>query len=113
MFVFELITLSGLDKSVFNIWHDGMKTVSETKKLLNSSIKFPLKNNVSESICRYELIENNQIIKTEIECYSLRFYELSGIEKLLQEVGFSEIKAFEKDKAVQEHDDLIIFECRK
>ena len=93
-----------------------MQTIPDGRKIVISSMNLPLINNIGQSICRYELIENNQIVKTEVETYELQFYEADEMESLLTEAGFSNIriiKAFEHGKTPDSSDDVIVYECSK
>lgn len=63
--------------------------------------------NVCYSIGKYELIDNNRIIHTEIEEYQVRIYQQDELEKLLNSSGFKNIRVI---NAFQEG---IVYECRK
>ena len=52
-----------------------MQTMPDGRKIVISSMNLPFVNNIGQSICRYELVSNNQIVKTEVETYELRLYE--------------------------------------
>ena len=115
-FVIELITLAEAERQETNRWWSSMQTIPDGRKIVISSMNLPLINNIGQSICRYELIENNQIVKTEVETYELQFYEADEMESLLTEAGFSNIrtiKAFEHGKMPDESDDVIVYECSK
>ena len=115
-FVIELITLAEAERQETNRWWGSMQTIPDGRKIVISSMNLPLINNIGQSICRYELIENNQIVKTEVETYELQFYEADEMESLLTEAGFSNIriiKAFEHGKMPDESDDVIVYECSK
>ena len=93
-----------------------MQTIPDGRKIVISSMNLPLVNNIGQSVCRYELVENNQIVKTEVETYELQFYKVDEIESLLTEAGFSNIrtiKAFEHGKMPDASDDVIVYECSK
>ena len=71
---------------------------------------------VSQSVCTYVLVENNQPIATESEIYSLRFYDPQEFKGMLEQAGFSEvkyIKAFEYGTEASMDDTIIVFECKK
>ena len=61
-----------------------MQTIPDGRKIVISSMNLSLINAIGQSICRYELIENNQIVKTEVETYELRLYEADEMESLFR-----------------------------
>ena len=93
-----------------------MQTIPDGRKIVISSMNLSLINAIGQSICRYELIENNQIVKTEVEIYELQFYDVDEMESLLTEAGFSNIRiiqAFEHGKTLDGSDGEIVYECSK
>lgn len=68
-------------------------------------------------IDKYELIEKNQIIQTEIETCNVRLYdEPALLVDMLKEIGFREIKtlkAFDVTSPSGMDDASIVYECRK
>lgn len=76
-----------------------------------------LNEEVCYSIGKYELIENNRVIQTEVEEYKIRIYQNSSfLHNLLTEVGFSNVrmvKGFGRNAPPDEKDESIVFECRK
>jgi len=84
--------------------------------IILSTLLLPSENHVSQILCRYELVDGNDIVKTEIEHFKVRLYEPDGLLKMLQEAGFQEIKthkAFQRNQSPDENDEVIVFECRK
>ena len=72
--------------------------------------------NIYSAIGKYELIEGNHIIKTEVEEYNIKIYDSTELLKVLQEVGFKDIKAvkpFDRKSPPTDDDKSIIYECRK
>jgi len=75
-----------------------------------------LEEGVCRSVCKYELVDNNSIIHTEIEQLLVRIHELNILEKMLKDCGFKNIrklKAFDKNSLPKENDEVIIYECKK
>jgi hypothetical protein len=74
-----------------------------------------MKNNVCNSIGKYELIHNNSIIHTEIEELKIRIYEQLELIEILKSCGFKvrAIKAFDRSATPDESDEAIVYECRK
>lgn len=114
-FVFEIETLNAIP-SEFGIWKGAVRIKDENTKIINNAIDFPPVENVGETLCKYELVQKNTIIKTEIESYKIRLYDPNELRKILSDVGFSEIKfikAFDHNKTPDPNDALIVVECRK
>lgn len=116
VFVFELITLHELNNTELNKWFGSMLSMPDGKKILMSKLFLPCIKQVAPLVIRYELIDNDQILKTEIEIYHHRFYQLGDLETLLKDAGFSNvkaIKAFDHDQSPGYQDGIIVLECRK
>ncbi|KTD10807.1 methyltransferase [Legionella gratiana] len=115
LFVFEVETLHAVPKEL-GIWR-GTRWLREDGALIVLSQLAMLDEEVCYSIGKYELIDNNRIIQTEIEEYTIRIYQdLSLLLNLLTEVGFSNVrmvKAFDRHASPNETDESIVFECRK
>lgn len=65
---------------------------------------------------KYELVEHNAVVRTEIEELRLRLYKKDDLLEVLQEIGFKDvniIKTFDKDKLASADDEVFIYECRK
>jgi ubiquinone/menaquinone biosynthesis C-methylase UbiE len=72
----------------------------------------------STLICKvfYELIENDKIIKTEVEDYKLKLYDIKKLTHILETIGFSEIKVhkpFSRNILPDENDTMVVLECKK
>ncbi|KTD67594.1 methyltransferase [Legionella santicrucis] len=115
LFVFETETLHAVPKEL-GIWR-GSRWPKEDGTLLLLSQLAILNEEVCYSIGKYELIDNNSVLQTEVEEYKIRIYQdPSFLLHLLAEVGFSEvrlIKAFNRQASPDETDASIVFECRK
>jgi ribosomal protein S18 acetylase RimI-like enzyme/2-polyprenyl-3-methyl-5-hydroxy-6-metoxy-1,4-benzoquinol methylase len=74
-----------------------------------------MKDNVCNSIGKYELIHNNSIIHTEIEELKVRIYEQHELTEILKSCGFKvrAIKAFDGSTTPDENDESVVYECRK
>jgi len=115
-FVFEFITFEEAKRTTPHAWTGNMHEASNGKKILLSTMNLPINNDIGETICRYDLIEENKIIKTDIEFFKIKFYQLREIENMLSNVGFSNIKilkAFEHTASPDAQDTTVIFECEK
>lgn len=75
-----------------------------------------LKDNLCSYICRYELVEDNEIKKTEIEEIRIILHEKNELSHMLMKAGFKEIndiKAFKKSQKPGEKDHTIVYECKR
>jgi len=119
-FVFEGETLlckpNNSTIEVQNRWTGSYKMRPDGQMIMLSTLSLPSENHISQILCRYELVDGNEIVKTEIEHFKVRLYETGGLIKMLQEAGFQEIKthkAFQRNRSPDETDEVIVFECRK
>lgn len=115
LFVFEAETLHAVPKEL-GIWR-GSRWEKEDGTLLLLSQLATLDKEVCYSIGKYELIDNNRIIQTEIEEYKIRIYQdPSFLLYVLADIGFRNVrlvKAFNRQALPDETDASIVFECRK
>lgn len=115
LLVFEVETHNAVPKEL-GIWR-GSKWQRDDGKIILLSLLATLDDEICSSIGKYELIDGNQIIQTEIENYKIRIYhEPSYLLNQLKEIGFKEIrlvKAFDRKTSPDEHDESLVYECRK
>ena len=115
LFIFEVETRHATPKEL------GVKRDSRWLKEDGTAILLSQLAILDEEICyslgKYELIDNNRVIQTEVEEYKIRIYENPAfLLNLLAEVGFSDVrlvKAFDRQASPEETDESIVFECRK
>lgn len=76
-----------------------------------------MKEDVATSIDKYELIQANQIIRTEVETLKVRFYDsLNKLTDIIKSIGFKDVhlfKAFNKRLKPSDSDSSMVFECVK
>ncbi|WP_040534776.1 class I SAM-dependent DNA methyltransferase [Legionella drancourtii] len=115
LFVFEVETRQAVPKEL-GIWR-GSRWPKEDGTLIVLSQLATLDNDVCYSIGKYDLVDNNCVVQTEVEEYKIRIYQdPSLLRNLLTEVGFSNVrmvKGFDRNASTDEKDDSIVFECRK
>ncbi|WP_058472705.1 class I SAM-dependent DNA methyltransferase [Legionella quateirensis] len=115
LFEFEVETCQAVPKEL-GIWR-GSRWPKEDGMLIVLSQLAMLDEEVCYSIGKYELVDNNRVIQTEVEEYKIRIYQdPSFLLNLLTEIGFREVrmvKAFERHASPEETDESIVFECRK
>jgi SAM-dependent methyltransferase len=115
LFVFEVETSNAVPKEL-GLWRGSKWQRTDGKFILLSQLAI-LEESICYSIGRYELIDGNQIIQSEIEEYKIRIYnEPSFMLDLLSETGFNQVrlvKTFDRTSSPEESDESIIYECRK
>lgn len=114
-FTFEIDTLSSFAESQ-DVWKGHWIDKPDGSKLvLNTFAKFDAASRVNTTLCRYELWVKNRVVKTEVEDFRVRLYELEEMENLLQYHGFKVVNASvpytgaKPDKKT----DCIVLECVK
>ncbi|CZL29067.1 Uncharacterised protein [Legionella pneumophila] len=115
LFVFEVETRHAVPKEL-GVWR-GTRWPKEDGRLIVLSQLAMLDEEICYSIGKYELVDNNRVVQTEVEEYKIRIYQDSSfLLNLLTEVGFSDVrlvKAFDRQASPDETDESIVFECRK
>lgn len=114
VFVFEVETQQAVPE--LNVWRGSRWRISDGKTILLSQLA-TMNGSICHSIGKYELVHDNQIVKTEVEEYEIRIYnDPSLLLDLLPEVGFSNVKllkAFSRYSSPGENDETLIYECQK
>lgn len=113
--VFEAETLKAIPEQL-NVWRGSMYSREDGIFILANFLDLPPQNNIASTVCRYELVSANTIVKTEIENIKVRLYEPENLKKLLSEIGFQKIeiiKAFDRNIKPSTDDEVIVYECGK
>lgn len=98
------------------VWKGSAWTREDGKLVMMSKLELGLKDEIERTICRYELIDGNAVIKTEIEELKVRYHKIEDLKKMLKEAGFRDLrvfKAFDKNIEAKDDDERIVYECRK
>ena len=114
-FVFDIETIYATPAHV-GIWQGKSRTRADGKHVLLNTLPLPIENNIATVVCRYELLEHTNIIKTEIEYFQIKLYNPTEMDKLLANIGFTsikKIKAYVPDHTPSSHDFTIVYECKK
>ncbi len=84
-------------------------------KMIGLSQVSAMKGNVCDSMGKYELIEKNSMIHTEIEELKVRIYNPLELVEILKICGFKVrvIKAFDVSDTPDKNDQSAVYECRK
>lgn len=113
VFVFEAETKHGLPE--LGIWRGSKWTRKDGKFILLSTCA-TLEENICSSIGKYELIDGNRIVQTEVEEYKILIHDPAMLTEMLRKVGFKQIKlvkAFDRMSTPNDNDESIVYECRK
>ncbi len=115
-FVVEIETLKairepqGVGRGRWVTRSDGSKIV------INILSRFDPMTHVETGLFRYELWEENLILRTEVEDYHVRHYEPVEIEKLLEQHNLKIIGKWQAEphsRIEASNDDVILYECVK
>lgn len=111
--VFEVETKHSLPD--LNVWRSSKWIRADDKEILVSSYA-ALNGDVCSSEIKYELIDNDKVVKTEIEEHKVKVYEPHSLLTLLKNIGFRDVtvlKAYERDSRVCHSDMRVVYECYK
>lgn len=111
--LFEIETLKAVPP--LDVWRGSVWHKPDDQMIMLSQLA-TFDGTVCNSICKYELAEKNSIIHTEIEELKVRIHDLNELEIMLKECGFKsvrKIKAFDRNTVPDEHDEAIVYECKK
>lgn len=114
--LFEAESSVSAPLSQLGIWRGMVCNKPDGNSILISRLS-NIQDNVCYSIDKYELLENNNIVQTEIEKFNVRLYDDRTILlKILQDIGFRDIKilkAFNRTASPDDNDAAFIYECKK
>jgi len=112
-FIFEVETFhsrSQAEGSWNGFWID---TGDGSKIVANTLAGYQEESQTQTVLCRYELWENNQIVKTEVEEFRIRLYATDEMDRYLSKHGFDIIKKTEPytDAPLKDTSEVILYEC--
>ncbi len=111
--VFEVETKNAVPE--LGVWRDSKWLRPDGKMILLSSCA-SIDGDIFSSVAKYELIDKNQVIQTEVEEYKIKIYESGSLLELLKSIGFRDVKilkAFDRSNGPTDSDESIVYECRK
>ena len=115
-FVFDFETSLSIPEN-FGSWNGKVAKLTENIQIVLSTLALPPDGTVVATLCRYELIENNSISRTEVETIKVRTFNPEEIQAILSQCGFRKIRflhAYAKDaKPDFSKDSLVVCECMK
>jgi SAM-dependent methyltransferase len=114
-FVFDLQTpFQQFDH--IGVWTGKAYKKSDGDTIIESTLMLPIQNSIAPLIVRYELMSGTEIVKTEMEHYQIKLYQLEEMDVLLKEVGFRRIKkmpAYDREGTLSAQEGIIVYECKK
>lgn len=114
--LFEAESSLSAPLSQLGVWRGMVCNKPDGNSILISRLS-NMQDNVCYSIDKYELLENNKIVQTEIEKFNVRLYDDRTILlKILQNIGFRDIKilkAFNRSTSPDDNDAAFVYECQK
>jgi hypothetical protein len=111
--LFEIDTPKAVPQ--LDVWRGSVWHKPDDQLIILSQLA-TLKENVCHSIGKYELVQNNRIIHTEVEELKVRIYDSFELTEILKSCGFKtirRIKAYDSDATPDDQDEAIVYECRK
>jgi ribosomal protein S18 acetylase RimI-like enzyme/2-polyprenyl-3-methyl-5-hydroxy-6-metoxy-1,4-benzoquinol methylase len=115
VFVFEGITTKWKAPQC-KVWTGDVWHRQDRKFIIANFLTLPDHDDIRHSIARYELVDGNQIIQTEIEDFKVKLYNPKDLIKMLDEAGFKDIRmiqTFDMSAKPNENDEVIVYECRR
>jgi SAM-dependent methyltransferase len=115
--VIEIETLHAVPKHL-GIWHGKLVDKPDGSKiLLNSLPLYDPTSQILRTLQRYELIDGNAVIQSEIEDFKLRLFQHEELDNWLEDAGFKDkdITHFKAYGLGQpgDQDEVVIYECIK
>lgn len=113
VFVFEVETKNAVPE--LGVWR-GSKWLRPDGKMILLSSCASIDGDICSSVAKYQLIDKNQVLQTEIEEYKIKIYEPGSLLELLKSLGFRDVKtlkAFDRANSPGDSDESIVYECTK
>jgi SAM-dependent methyltransferase len=115
IFVFDVETVHATPVTT-GTWLGKVHTRSDGSYIILNTLPLPIKNQIGTVVCRYELVDGAKIIKTEMEYFQLRLYQMGELDAALKAVGFNHvrcIKTYNQNLSPDSGDFTIAYECMK
>lgn len=111
--LFEAETLQAVPEQ--DVWRSSVWPKANGQTIISSDLT-TLQDDICTSLCKYELMEAEKIVHTEIEELRVRIYEQDRLLEILKSAGFKRIrttKAFDQSLQPSNQDESIVYECKK
>jgi len=89
--VFEIETFNAILSSSC-IWRASLWTREDGKMIMTNLLDLPTRNDINSTISKYELVDGNHIIQTEIEQFNVCLYDPIQMEGMIREAGFRGVR---------------------
>jgi SAM-dependent methyltransferase len=113
--IFDVETMSA-QPTTTGTWLGKVHMRTDGTYIILNTLPLPVKNEIATVVCRYELIDKTNIIKTEMEYFQIRLYQIGEMEEILKTIGFRQVrsmKAHSRDARPDTEDFTIVYECVK
>lgn len=113
--LFEAETLTSIPDPL-GLWKGSVWPRSDSKIIVCHFLDLPLQDQVTSTLCKYELVENHHVVHTEVETLKVRLYEPTALVEMLKQAGFEHIrllKTFDTEQTANPRDPQIVYECTK
>lgn len=113
--VFDLETIYATPAKI-DIWHKKTHVRADGKQIILHTLPLAVEDQIATVLCRYELVDKTEVIKTEIEHFQIRLYHPAEMVTILQAVGFKDIKcikAYNQQSEPDPYDYTVVYECKK
>ncbi len=97
-------------------WREWILTRPDGARLVFSALPtYDKKNQIQYSTHHYQLFRNDQLIENQVEYFSLRLYQPTRFQELLEETGFTDIQISRAygNSAIERNESVVIFQCRR
>lgn len=116
VFEIEMLSLLTEKEKECNLWCGrSVKKVDGSIIMLSSFPHYDKATQIQTTLCKYELVQKNQIIQTEVEEFCIKLYQWGEIENILTQSGFGAIKKWKPydRKESEPLDSTVIVECTR
>jgi SAM-dependent methyltransferase len=116
VFEIEMESLLSEEKKHCQFWCGRwVKKADGSLIVLSTLLHYDEKTQIETTLCKYEHVQKNQIIQTEVEEYCLKLYKHREIETQLAKAGFSDIKITKPYDWIESEpsDPTAVVECAK
>lgn len=113
--VFEVDTIYAIPKQS-GLWHGQLRRKINNTQILLSTLPFYEETTQTlNTLCRYELIQDNRVVSTEIENLGVRLYKHEEMDNMLEDIGFKEIHHLKPYTRAEsgDKDETMIYECKR
>lgn len=111
--VFEVETKNAVPE--LGVWR-GSKWVRANGKMILLSFCASIDRSICSSVTKYELVDKNKVLQTEIEEYKIKTYDPQSLLEFLKSIGYRDVKilkAFDRSNSPGDDGESIVYECKK